>query len=72
MTMSAVHSAERTPPFFISQIHNFRLYLTEAEARRIHDLIPGANKKLMFLDSGHVLPVEYVSHAAKWLQDGLQ
>ena len=44
---------------------------TEAEARRIHDLIPASNKKIMFLDSGHVLPVEYVSHAAKWLQDGL-
>ena len=47
-------------------------FSTEVEAKRIHDLILGSNKKLMFLDSGHVLPVEYVSHAAKWLQDGLQ
>lgn len=47
-------------------------FSTEAEARRIHELIPASNKKLMFFDSGHVLPVEYVSHAAKWLQDGLQ
>jgi predicted esterase len=62
----------RDRPFLMLMGRNDNLSATEADARRVYELIPGSNKELVFLDSGHVLPVEYVSRAVKWLADGLQ
>jgi dienelactone hydrolase len=45
---------------------------TVEQAQRLYDLIPGSKKELVFYDSGHRLPVEYVSKAAAWLQEGLK
>lgn len=59
-------------PFLMLMGRDDDMSATEADARRVYELIPGSSKKLMFFDSGHVLPIEYVSHAVKWLADGLQ
>jgi predicted esterase len=44
---------------------------TVEDAKRIFDMIPGSSKELVFYDSGHRLPVEYVTKAAQWLRNGL-
>jgi dienelactone hydrolase len=47
-------------------------YCDEESAQRLYDVIPGSKKDLVLYESGHSLPVEYVSRAAKWLKDGLK
>ncbi len=47
-------------------------YCDSSSAQRLYDVIPGSRKKLVFYESGHSLPVDYVEDAVKWLQDGLQ
>lgn len=44
---------------------------TVAAAQRVHDRIPGEKKRLVFYDSGHRLPAEYVEDARAWLAKAL-
>lgn len=37
------------------------------KAQALHDLIPARSKQLLFLDAGHRLPPDYVSHAVEWV-----
>ncbi len=47
-------------------------YCDAASAQRLYDVISGSMKSLIFYESGHSLPVDYVEDAVKWLQEGLR
>jgi dienelactone hydrolase len=47
-------------------------FYTAEQAQSLFDLIPGSKKEIVFYDSGHALPPEYLSKAKSWLQNGLE
>lgn len=44
----------------------------EAQAKRLFDRIGGSKKKLVWYESGHILPESYVLEAKAWLAEALQ
>lgn len=45
---------------------------TPQQAERVFGLIPGSTKELVWYESGHRLPAEYVPKAVEWLREGLK
>lgn len=43
-------------------------YYTQDRAQWLYDLLPTNPKKLIFFDSGHSLPVQYVDEATEWFK----
>jgi len=58
-------------PFLMQMGRKDPLYTVE-QAQRLYDLIPGSKKEIVFYDSDHRLPPEYVTKAAGWLKVGLK
>ena len=44
---------------------------TVGQAQKLHDLIGGESKKLILYDSGHRLPVQFVTDALDWFKEHL-
>jgi pimeloyl-ACP methyl ester carboxylesterase len=40
----------------------------ESHARQLLEMIPSQNKELIFFDSGHKLPIDYIEHALVWIR----
>jgi dienelactone hydrolase len=57
---------------FLMQMGRNDPFCTPEQAQNLYEIIPGSKKELVFYDSGHSLPTEYVPKALKWLQDGLK
>lgn len=68
---SSFAAALRDRPFLMLMGRNDE-YCDAASAQRLYETIPGSKKNLIFYESGHSLPVNYVTEAVKWLQDGLK
>lgn len=47
-------------------------FYTEEEGNQLYQLIPGPTKELVFFDSGHILPAEWVPKATSWFQSYLK
>lgn len=69
------------PGSFASRMHDHPFLMvmgrddefsTEADTRRFMELVSSPSKELTYLDSGHVLPREYVDRASAWLEDKLK
>ena len=57
---------------FLMQMGRNDPYCNEAQAQRVYDLIPGSKKEIVYYESGHMLPVDYVSKATEWLRKELK
>jgi fermentation-respiration switch protein FrsA (DUF1100 family) len=57
---------------FLMQVARHDPFYTVEQAQQLFDLIPGSQKEIVFYDSDHRLPPDYVPKAAAWLQDGLK
>ena len=47
-------------------------YYSVKEAKYLHDLVASPTKELVFYESGHRLPPEYIPRAVEWFQKYLK
>ena len=57
-------------PFLMMMGREDKLY-TEEQGNRLFELIDSNDKNIIWYDSGHRLPVEYVDEAAAWFKEHL-
>ena len=46
-------------------------YGTSDDLRLLHDLVGSSVKRLIFIESGHRLPAEYIPSAVDWFRNHL-
>ena len=68
---SSFAAALRDRPFLM-QMGRTDKYYTIQQAQRLFERIPGSKKEIVFYESGHSLPVDYVSKATEWLRKELK
>jgi dienelactone hydrolase len=56
---------------FLMLMSKMDSYYTIDEAQQVYDLINSKTKDLIFFESGHYLPIEYVDYVIKWFVDYL-
>ena len=57
---------------FLMQMGRTDPAYTPQQVQRVYDLIPGSKKEIVYYESGHILPVDYVSKATEWLRKELK
>ena len=53
---------------FLMLMGRFDSYCTVEEANRLYHLVESSHKKIILYNRGHLLPINYVSDAVKWLK----
>lgn len=57
-------------PLLMLMAENDQFYTVE-QAQALYEAVPGDSKTIQYFDSGHSLPSEYTTEAARWLSENL-